>query len=134
MVSYDKYGQEYNKRKKLAITSENLQTVVQFNRLVKKKSSPIEYKLVEEKKSQALLNPSLLVHFATRKSENQFQGINIFGSDICQCQNVFHLNGNPRTHSWRRKKLNLNFHFLTSLWCPKRFYEGLEGFYFNKTF
>ena len=83
MVSYDKYGQEYNKRKKLAITSENLQTVVQFNRLVKKKSSPIEYKLVEEKKSSALLNPSLLVHFATRKSENQFQGINIFGSDIC---------------------------------------------------
>lgn len=51
MVNYDKYGQEYNKRKKLAITSENLQTVVQFNRLVKKKSSPIEYKLVEEKKS-----------------------------------------------------------------------------------
>ena len=34
----------------------------------------------------------------------------------------------------RRKKinLNLNFYFHTSLWCLKRFYEGLKGL--HKTF
>ena len=26
-----------------------------------------------------------------------------------------------------REKINLNFYFLTSLRCPKRFYEGPEG-------
>ena len=26
-----------------------------------------------------------------------------------------------------RKKINLNFYFHTSLWCLKRFLEGLEG-------
>ena len=27
-------------------------------------------------------------------------------------------------------KIELNFYFHTSLWCLKRFYEGLEGFIF----
>ena len=27
----------------------------------------------------------------------------------------------------RREKINLNFYFRTSLWCHKRFYEGLKG-------
>ena len=27
----------------------------------------------------------------------------------------------------RRKKINLNLYFHTSLWCVKRFYEGLKG-------
>ena len=27
------------------------------------------------------------------------------------------------------KKINLNFYFHTSLWCLKRFYEGLKGFH-----
>ena len=27
----------------------------------------------------------------------------------------------------RREKINLNFYFHTSLWCLKRFYEGLKG-------
>ena len=27
----------------------------------------------------------------------------------------------------RREKVNLNFYFQTSLWCLKRFYEGLKG-------
>ena len=26
-------------------------------------------------------------------------------------------------------KINLNFYFHTSLWCLKRFYEGLKGFH-----
>ena len=55
---------------------------------------------------------------------------------------------NPR----QRKEIELNFYFHTSLWCLKRFYEGLKGlkpfeapqrsvkmkiklnFYFNTTF
>ena len=32
----------------------------------------------------------------------------------------------------RREKIKLNFYFHTSLWCPKRFYEGLKGL--HKTF
>ena len=32
----------------------------------------------------------------------------------------------------RREEINLNFYFLTSLWCLKRFYEGLYGL--GKTF
>ena len=32
----------------------------------------------------------------------------------------------------RREKTNLNFYFHTSLWCHKRFYEGLKCLY--KTF
>ena len=34
--------------------------------------------------------------------------------------------------SKKEKKINLNFYFHTSLWCLKRFYEGLKGF--HKTF
>ena len=30
------------------------------------------------------------------------------------------------------KKINLNFYFHTSLWCLKKFYEGLKGL--HKTF
>ena len=33
----------------------------------------------------------------------------------------FHLNPG------RREKIKLNFYFHTSLWCLKRFYEGLKG-------
>ena len=32
----------------------------------------------------------------------------------------------------RRKKINLNFYFHTSLWCLKRFYEGLKGLHVEK--
>ena len=32
----------------------------------------------------------------------------------------------------RREKIKLNFYFYTSLWCLKRFYEGLKGL--HKTF
>ena len=33
---------------------------------------------------------------------------------------------NPfRPNSGRREKIKLNFYFRTSLWCLKRFYEGL---------
>ena len=32
----------------------------------------------------------------------------------------------------KEKKMNLNFYFHTSLWCIKRFYEGLKGL--HKTF
>ena len=28
----------------------------------------------------------------------------------------------------QREKINLNFHFHTSSWCSKRFYEGLKAF------
>ena len=35
---------------------------------------------------------------------------------------------NPsRTDPGRREKINSNFYFHTSLWCLKRFYEGLKG-------
>ena len=34
---------------------------------------------------------------------------------------------NPSRHDpGRRKKINLDFYFQTSLWCLKRFYEGLK--------
>ena len=40
---------------------------------------------------------------------------------------------NPsRTDPGRREKINLNLYFHTSLWCFKRFYEGLKGL--HKTF
>ena len=29
----------------------------------------------------------------------------------------------------RREKINLNLYFHTSLWCLKKFYEGLKGFH-----
>ena len=32
-----------------------------------------------------------------------------------------------RPNPGRREKINLNFYFHTSLWCLKRFYEGLKG-------
>ena len=39
------------------------------------------------------------------------------------------------TDPGRREKINLNFYFHTSLWCLRRFYEGLKGlqflFYYN---
>ena len=35
---------------------------------------------------------------------------------------------NPR----EKEKINLNFYFLNSLWCIKRFHEGLKGL--HKTF
>ena len=31
----------------------------------------------------------------------------------------------------QREKINLNFYFNTSLWCLKRFYEGLNFFKYN---
>ena len=35
---------------------------------------------------------------------------------------------NPSTPEiGRKEKINLNFYFQTSLWCLKRFYEGLKG-------
>ena len=34
----------------------------------------------------------------------------------------------PRPDPGRREKINLNFYFHTSLWCLKRFYEGLSIF------
>ena len=37
-----------------------------------------------------------------------------------------------RPDPWQREKFNLTFYFHTSLWCLKRFYEGLQGL--NKTF
>ena len=40
---------------------------------------------------------------------------------------------NPSHHApGRREKINLNLYFHTSLWCLKRFYEGLKGL--HKTF
>ena len=33
----------------------------------------------------------------------------------------------PVPISDKEKKIKLNFYFLTSLWCLKRFYEGLKG-------
>ena len=40
---------------------------------------------------------------------------------------------NPsRPDPGRREKINLNYYFHTSLWCFKRFYEGLKGL--HKTF
>ena len=34
-----------------------------------------------------------------------------------------------RPNTGRREKINLNVYFHTSLWCLKRFYEGLKGLY-----
>ena len=31
------------------------------------------------------------------------------------------------SESWTEIKIKLNFYFHTSLWCLKRFYEGLKG-------
>ena len=46
---------------------------------------------------------------------------------------IFSFTFNPfRPSPRRREKIKLNFYFHTSLWCLKRFYEGLKGLY--KTF
>ena len=37
----------------------------------------------------------------------------------------------PVPISDKEKKIKLNFYFLTSLWCLKRFYEGLKGLHKN---
>ena len=52
-----------------------------------------------------------------------------------KCYSKFHIlyKINPsRPDPGRREKINLNFYFHTSLWCLKRFCEGLKGLY--KTF
>ena len=36
------------------------------------------------------------------------------------------------THCWQSEKIKLNFYFHTSLWCLKRFYEGLKGLHKGK--
>ena len=42
-------------------------------------------------------------------------------------KNVFHVHFNPSHPKFRtNRKIKLNFHFHTSLWCFKRFYEGLK--------
>ena len=52
---------------------------------------------------------------------------NAWGSQF-QSSNI-----NPsRLDPGRRKKINLNFYFHTSLWCLKRFYEGLKGLHVEK--
>ena len=40
------------------------------------------------------------------------------------CTENFSVNPS-RLDPGRREKINLNFYFHTSLWCLKRFYEGL---------
>ena len=65
-----------------------------------------------------------------------------FKGPKCQClkRPKFHLNASVHEHKFllaypsrlnprRREKINLNFYFHTSLWCLKRFYEGLKGLY-----
>ena len=50
---------------------------------------------------------------------------------IIWCYQMF--NTSPsRPNPRRREKINLNFYFRPSLWCLKRFYEGLYGL--HKTF
>ena len=41
---------------------------------------------------------------------------------------TFHINPS-RPDLGRREEINLHFHFLTSLRCLKRFYEGVKGLY-----
>ena len=62
-------------------------------------------------------------------------------SDVCflfvkytiTCYLYYLRNFNPsRPNPRRREKVKLNFYFHTSLWCLKRFYEGLKGL--HKTF
>ena len=48
-----------------------------------------------------------------------------------RCHGKGHFN-TSRPDPGRKKKYNLNFYFHTSLWCLKRFYEGLKDVY--KTF
>ena len=48
-----------------------------------------------------------------------------------RCHEKGHFN-TSRPDPGRKKKYNLNFYFHTSLWCLKRFYEGLKDVY--KTF
>ena len=40
-------------------------------------------------------------------------------------QSLFRINPS-RPNPGQRQKINLNFYFQTSLWCRKRFYEGLK--------
>ena len=46
-------------------------------------------------------------------------------------KHYFHFNPS-RPNPGQKEKIKLNFYFHTSLWCLKRFYEGLKGF--HKTF
>ena len=76
----------------------------------------------------------LLLYFWELFSQSQFNIVNLiycraytelqleFSSESYDC--FF----NPsRPSSGQREKINLNFHFHISLWCLKRFYEGLKG-------
>ena len=56
-----------------------------------------------------------------------------FGKCVWLFWGIMHLRVNhSRPNPGRREKIKLNFYFQISLWCFKRFYEGLKGL--HKTF
>ena len=71
------------------------------------------------------------------KTFSNFLNTAVKNSDVKGPQ-VSYVNEDPdpinpsRPNPGRREKTKLNFYFHTSLWCFKRFYEGLKGF--HKTF
>ena len=48
------------------------------------------------------------------------------------CPNTYGAFNPSRPNSEQKENIKLNFYFHTSLWCLKRFYEGLKGL--HKTF
>ena len=51
---------------------------------------------------------------------------------LYSCNFLFCILNPSRPNPGRREKIKLNFYFHTSLWCLKRFYEGLYDL--HKTF
>ena len=59
-------------------------------------------------------------------------GLNIFQKLLTFCRSKPNSLNPCRPDIERGEKINLNFYFHASLWCLKRFYEGLKGL--HKTF
>ena len=105
------------------------------------------YRVVKITKSLCVieLQPSLYALIETKHSSCSNNWDKVFKNEpskICGRQSLkiftwsileYFISFNPFCPDPRRRaKINLNFYFHTSLWCLKRFYEGLKGL--HKTF
>ena len=85
--------------------------------------------LFRNRNSKAYLRPCQASIKGHKESSNYIFKVNNRNARI-RCENMFKVNNkDTRTTPYVKIKTNLNFYFHTSLWCVKRFYEGL-----NKTF
>ena len=59
-------------------------------------------------------------------------GMGYANDNINKIISFFHVNP-QRPNSVQKEKINLYFYFHTSLWCLKRFYEGLHKTFWGTT-